>query len=259
MGVDPGMSSITTQVPDEAAGVRAVWRATTMAEVWLRPGDWDHPAVDAVVEAVVEGRPSEVAITRLGFARGQAGVGLEEALDDVACGFRAASVELSPEAVRAAAVGWAKGQEAGGAVSGVRDAVRDATTGLPTADYVGERLRETYGAGIAEAYCLVVIDVGVDGLGPWERTARAAAVGQALEHTFGEGHPAAALSAGVYVVLCERRTVTPEITRATRRIVERQGDILGLADTLRRPTRVWVERLPASHTAAVDLLRTLGR
>jgi hypothetical protein len=34
---------------------------------------------------------------------------------------------------------------------------------------------------------------------------------------------------------------------------------MGLGDALRRPTRVWVERLPTSHGAAVELLKQLGR
>jgi hypothetical protein len=105
----------------------------------------------------------------------------------------------------------------------------------------------------------VVVDVALDGLDPWERTTRSATVGQAVEHAFGVGHPAAAVSAGVIVVLCERRKVTPELTRATRRIVERQAEVLGLTGSLRRPTRVWVESLPTTHAAAVDLLRSLGR
>lgn len=262
---------------DESAVVRARWRAASLAEVWLRPEDWDHPAVDALVEAIGEGRPTVQAARRLGFARSQAGVGLHETLDDMACAFRAAGRTPSPEDVRATALGWAGGQEQVGG----RPGVHDPATGLATRAYLGERLRETYGkaeaaessatgdeaaladdgtpAGVPGTHCLLVIDVAVDGLAPWERAARAAAVGQAIEQAFGPGHPAAALSGGMFVVLCERGGTTADIARSTQRIIERQAELMDLGDMLRRPTRVWVERLPTTHVAAVELLRTLCR
>jgi len=42
-------------------------------------------------------------------------------------------------------------------------------------------------------------------------------------------------------------------------VVERNAALMGLGDVLRRPTRVWVERLPTSHAAAVELLTQLAR
>ncbi|MEK8227364.1 hypothetical protein NKG05_16600 [Oerskovia sp. M15] len=32
------------------------WRAASLDSVWLRPGDWYHPAVEALVEALTDGR-----------------------------------------------------------------------------------------------------------------------------------------------------------------------------------------------------------
>ncbi|GAA1728958.1 hypothetical protein GCM10009809_25660 [Isoptericola hypogeus] len=246
---------------EHGTDVRARWRAASLAEVWLRPGDWYHPAIDAVAEAIEEDRSPDAAAHRLGVARGCAGIGLEETLDDVACAFRAAGLDPDLGSVRAVAVGWVHGRERTAVLAGVRDP----GTGLPTQDYLGERLRETYGAAVSAAtsvpatHCLLVVDVAVDGLDPWQRAGRSAAVGQALENVFGEGYPMAALSDGVFAVLCERTDTVADVAVATRRIVERNAEVLGLGDTLRRPTRVWIERLPATHLGAVELLRHLGR
>src|SRR5690606_27832736 len=115
----------------------------------------------------------------------------EETLDDLACAFRVVDLEPDLAAVRSAAVGWVHARERNSVLTGVRDPA----TGLPTLDYLSERLRETYGAAVLSSadvslsHCLVVVDVAVDGLDPWQRAARSAAVGRALEHVFGDGFP----------------------------------------------------------------------
>lgn len=237
------------------------WRATSLAEVWLRPDDWYHPAVDALVEALDDGRAPHAAAHRLGAARGRAGVGLGETLDDVECLYRTTQRPPDPDAIRAVAVGWVRGRDAEPSPG----AVRDPATGLPTREYLVERLRETYGATVGReddvptTYCLLVVDVAVDGLAGWDRAARSATVGRALEQVFGEGHPMAALTDGVFAVLAPRDTGVPDLAKSTRSVVERNAALMGLGESLRRPTRVWVERLPTSHAAAAELLTQLAR
>ncbi|WP_243401134.1 MULTISPECIES: hypothetical protein [Isoptericola] len=244
-----------------AADTRERWRAASLTEVWLRPGDWYHPAVDALVEAVEAGRSPEAAAHRLGTARSAAGIGLDETLDDVACLYRAVGAPLDVDAVRGAAQGWVLVRERDPAPSGVRDPA----TGLPTSDYLGERLRETYGraAGneqsVPESHCLVVLDVAVDQLGAWQRMARAASVGRTLDQVFGDGHPMASLSDGVFAVLCERSPETARLAQSVRKIVERNAEVLGVSGSMRRPVRVWVEGLPESHQLALELIRHLRR
>ena len=244
-----------------AADTRERWRAASLTEVWLRPGDWYHPAVDALVEALEAGRSPEMAAHRLGTARSAAGIGLDETLDDLACLYRSVGEPLDVDAVRGAAQGWVQVRERDPAPTGVRDPA----TGLPTADYLGERLRETYGRAAASgddvttSHCLVVLDVAVDSLGAWQRMARAASVGSTLDQVFGSGHPMAALSDGVFAVLCERDPETTRLAQSVRSIVERNAEVMGVAGSIRRPVRVWVERLPISHENAVDLLRHLRR
>jgi hypothetical protein len=247
--------------PRQSDDVRELWRATSLAEVWLRPGDWYHPAVDALVEAVDEGRSPDAAAQRLGSARGAAGVGIGEALDDVTCLFRATGRPPDVAALRATAIGWVHGRESLPEVS----SVHDPATGLPTSQYLAERLRETYGVAalsgtdVTLTHCLLVVDVAVDGLDAWQRMSRSAAVGRTLDQVFGEGHPMAAVSDGVFAVLGERGDAMSRVARSVRRVVERNAEILGLVEAVRRPTRVWVERLPATHEGAVQLLRALDR
>ncbi|NNU28814.1 hypothetical protein [Isoptericola sediminis] len=244
-----------------AVATRERWRTTSLTEVWLRPGDWYHPAVDAVVEAIIEGRSPEAPAHRLGNARSAAGISLDETLEDVACLFRTVGSPVDVDAVRGSALGWALGRERRPALSGVRDPA----TGLPTADYLGERLRETYGRAerdgveATESHCLVVVDVAVEALDPWQRMARAASVGRTLDQVFGGGHPMASLSDGVFAVLCERSADIPRLSQGVRRIIERNAQILGVSETMRRPVRVWMERLPRDHEAALDLLEHLRR
>jgi hypothetical protein len=254
-------TSGSPDAPEHVSDVVDRWRATSLAEVWLRPDDWYHPAVDALVEALEEGRSPHAAAHRLGAARGRAGVGLGETLDDVDCLYRTARRASDPDAIRAVAVGWVRGRDAEPTLG----AVRDPATGLPTREYLAERLRETYGAAVGAdrdvptTHCLLVVDVAVDALPAWDRAARSATVGRALEQIFGEGHPMAALTDGVFAVLARRDTGVADLARSTRSVVERNAALMGLGDALRRPTRVWVERLPTSHGAAVELLKQLGR
>lgn len=157
------MSRPPTGVPS-TADVRELWRRASLAAVWLRPGDWYHPAVDALVEAVQAGRDPEAAASRLGGARALSGVGLREALDDLLCLFHALVLPPDQTALRALAVSWAEARESATAHS----TVRDPATGLPTADYLGERLREVYGEAArsgseaGETSCLVVLDIALD-------------------------------------------------------------------------------------------------
>jgi hypothetical protein len=104
-----------------------------------------------------------------------------------------------------------------------------------------------------------VLDVGLDNLDTWQRLARSAAIGRTLHQVFGEGHPMAAIGDGTFVVLCERGPSTAELGQSLRRVVERNAEVLGLTTEVRRPTRVWVERLPGTHDDALLLLDHLAR
>lgn len=255
------MSKPQQEAEARITDVRERWRAASLATVWIRPGDWYHAAVDALVEALTDDRPVAAVGERLGIARATVGVGLAEAIDDVACLYRTMSLPVDAAAIRAVALGWLEEHER----VPFQVSSHDPSTGLPTGDYLGERLRETYGVAVRtrtdarSTHCLLVLDVGLDNLDTWQRLARSAAIGRTLHQVFGEGHPMAAVGDGTFVVLCERGPATAQLGQALRRVVERNAEVLGLTAELRRPTRVWVERLPETHDDALMLLNHLSR
>jgi hypothetical protein len=241
--------------------LRERWRQSSAETVWLRPGDWYHPAVDALTEALCERREVTPAAERLGRVRAESGVGIGEAIDDVVCLYRELELEPDLEPLRAVAVGWAEGYEA----SPVAPEVLDPESGLATTPYLVQRLRETYGAAeragveASSTHGLLVVDVALQELTGWQRFARSAAMGRALTHTFGDGHPMASLGNGLFVVLDERGTDDDTLRTVLRHNIERTGLALGVTAILRRPPRVWLEPLPRTHSAAVGLLSVLQR
>jgi hypothetical protein len=242
--------------------VRERWQADSLATVWLRPTDWYHPAVDALIEAVLDDADATAAAERLGGARASAGVGISEAIDDLTCLFEALGHDAPPLAlVRALCEGWAGDQAADPAVTHCVDP----DSGLPTAAYLGVRIGETYGRAsrtgrpAGETHALLVTDVEAKELAPWSRIVRSAVVGEALTAVFGEGHPMAALGRGTFAVLVERTPgLGAEALDLRDRLVEHARSH-GAQDLIRQPPRVWVEALPATRLQAVELLEHLAR
>ncbi|HMO10499.1 MAG TPA: hypothetical protein PKB06_03115 [Actinotalea sp.] len=254
------MTAIDTHEPT-AAELRELWRATTADQVWLRPGDWYHPAVDALVEALVSGGDPSGAAARLGAVRGATGVGVAETLDDLAVLYRLLEREPGLDAVRALCEGWASAMDDIPAQS----AVLDPESGLPTLDYLAVRLGETYGAARRHAHhaftthCLVLVDVATGELPPWRRMARSAAMGRALTAALAPGHPMAALGGGAFAVLVARDWDLGETVRRMRDQVNENAAALQITELVRQPARIWIEPLPETHERAVDLLNHLRR
>jgi hypothetical protein len=255
---------VTTTHPSAATplDVRERWQSTSVASVWLRPADWYHPAVDALIEALLSDADAVPAAERLGGARAAAGVGISETIDDVACLFRALDAGEPPlELVRGLSEGWAADHVAAPALTHCLDP----DSGLPTAEYFGVRLAETYGveqrAGrrASETHALLVADVESKPLPPWSRIVRSAVVGEGLSLVFGEGHPMAALGGGVFVILVERDADLGLEARELRLRLADHARSHGVQDLVRQPPRVWLERLPETRLQARELLEHLAR
>lgn len=244
-----------------ATALREQWRAASVESVWLRPGDWYHPAVDALTEALVAGECATPAASRLGEMRGSAGVGIAETLDDVAALYRLIGGEPPLDVVRALCEGWGAAVDA----APVRAGCIDPESGLPTLDYLAVRLGETYGAARRHAFHafvthgLVLVDVAVGDLHPWRRAARSAAMGRALSTALPPGHPMASLGGGAFAVLLARDWDLGEIVRNMRDAVNDQAEQLQIGELLRQPPRIWIEPLPETYAQAVDLLEHLRR
>src|SRR5690554_5498453 len=110
----PGVSAVSLVVTSLEAtdpsllSLREHWREQSLAVAWLRSGDWFHPAVDSVVEAVTSDDGVLDALEALGVARASHGVGMGETIDDLACLYRVLEGGAPPlDAVRALCEGWA--------------------------------------------------------------------------------------------------------------------------------------------------------
>lgn len=256
------VATLRPGIPALPPSLRESWRHQSEQSVWLRPSDWYHPAVDALVEAVLTGADASSAAERLGTVRGFDGVGIAETIDDLACLYRSTGIAEPPLAVvRALCEGWVEAQ-AGVPACG---SCVDPESGLPTRDFLGTRLAETYGvAGRAESaadhtHCLLLVDVAAAEVSPWTRMARSAAVGSALRDAYGVGHPMATLGGGLFAILAERGPGLGAQVRAVRAHVANQAGLLQVEDLVRQPPRLWVEALPGTHERAVQLLTELSR
>ncbi|WP_061963393.1 hypothetical protein [Demequina aurantiaca] len=238
------------------------WESASVESVWLRPGDWYTPAAEALVEALEARLDTAPAAFRLGQARSVAGVGITEAIDDMAVLFKSAGYESAPiRSIRALCEGWTEGDTAPVATP----AMKDPESGLGTSEYLTRRLAEVYGAAqrsghlVTETHALVVVDVAVADPDPWQRMARNAAVGQALTNAYGEGYPMARISDGLYAVLVERGMSLGTGIATLRDHISDRATALRVGNLMRQPPRVWIESLPAEHSYITSLLESLQR
>jgi hypothetical protein len=258
--LERGPSLVRT--PPGAEELLERWRLGSLDAAWSRPSDWYDPAVDALVEAVAERRDAVPAADRLGRARAAVGVGLTEALDDLAALYLAAGTSEPPlPVVRALAEAWV---DAG--VSPVRSrACEDPLTGLATASYLRLRMKETYARAARThvpaslTHCLVVLDAQLAEAHPWQRMARACVLGAAMAEVFDGGDPLAALPGGRFVALARRdEELNPALARLRDAVEDRVGRA-GLGVVVRRPPRIWVEGLPPDAQVALLMLDELER
>lgn len=243
-------------------GLRERWREESVASVWRRPSDWYHPAVDALAVAVLDDTDTATAAFDLGRARGEHGVGIGEALDDLVCLYRSTGRSMPPmDAVRALNEGWSDAQ----AELVTTGACVDPETGLPTQQYLAVRLGEAYldaeqeDVDPALLHGLTVVDVAAGHVTGGMRAARSAAVGAALREAFGVGHPMATLGGGVFVVLTRTDDDVEAHVADLRADIARRCEDVDVRISVRQPVRVWVEPLPETHAEAVQRLAHLAR
>jgi len=228
-----------------------LWRSASAESVWTYTGDWWTPAVEALVEAVLEERDSAPAAGELGRQRAAAGVDMAETIDDVAVLFdRVLECEQPVLVVRALAVGWY--EVAGGAL--VEASCEDPLLRLTTRRYLRTRLGEVYrqassdGAGVPETAALVVVETrGGDG---WTLLAERLSVSEILRTVFSGGETFCALNPLRTAVLVRRDTWLGKRVSLLRGM---------LGDAGAEPARTWVEALPPGLSAALRLVDELSR
>ncbi|MCR6688856.1 hypothetical protein [Cellulomonas sp.] len=242
-------------LPTQSSHLLARWRDESVASVWRRPSDWYHPAVDELALALLLRDDPVPAAARLGQARGDMGVGIAEAIDDLACLYRTTtSAEPPLSVVRALCTGWADASAAPVHLP----VAQDAESGLPTGDYLRLRVAECYPDGSPQGD-LLVVDVAAGVPDPFSRMARQAAVGAVLRELFGTAQPMASLGGGTFVVLLRPgQDVTDAVDSLPTRIAA-QAAAGGLEDVTRSPLRTWTEPLPPTADEAAVRLRRLAR
>jgi|BarGraIncu00222A_1022003.scaffolds.fasta_scaffold00004_12 hypothetical protein len=245
-----------------ASAIRSKWQRYSAEAYWAHPADWWDPAVDALAEAVADGRDATVPAELLGAVRAEAGVGLPEALDDLAALYTVVSQSVPPfEVVRSFTGGWA---DAG--VNPVRtSSCQDAMTGLATSSYLRTRLAEVYRSAVADNVLvtdtmgIVILDASVMTTDPWQRLARVCVLADCLREMFAGGESLVALGSGRVAALVPRgEDLNPMLTRL-KDLVDVRLVVGGLSRASRRPPRVWLEPLPADYDQALALLRELER
>jgi hypothetical protein len=255
-------SEVTSAGPGAAQTLLSSWESASLSSVWLRPGDWYTPSAEALVEALEAGKDTAPAAFRLGQARASAGVGIAEAIDDMAVLFRAAGYESPPiRSIRSLCEGWTERDTA----PVTMPTMTDAESGLGTGEYLVQRLGEVYGAAtragteVGHTHALVIVDVAVSDNDPWQRIARNAAVGHALKDAYGEGHPMARLSDGIYAVLVTRDAALGSGLSVLRDHIAERSIQMRVGNLMRQPPRVWVESLPYTYAHVQDLLESVYR
>jgi hypothetical protein len=261
------------------------WRATSLRVGWAFPADWWVPAVDAVAEALCDGRDPAPPCAELGRSRAEAGVGLEEALADLVA-LHAAVTETGtadaaagppvadppaagPPVADPPVAGGAPGRLVQALALGWADVMCDPTagatcedplTGLAVPAYLRVRLGEIYREGerrglpVPATHALVVAEVELSGGGSLTQLSRSVLLAECLRATFSGGETLCGLAPGRVVALARRASGLAAWAATLRRLLAAELDPL-----TEQPARVWIEGLPGTLAAAHRLLAELTR
>lgn len=245
----PGATTLTS------AQLQDLWFVQSRNGGWVFASDWHDPAIDALCEACLRGDSVWPAAQRLGAARADAGVCLGETLADVD-GLTSVLPGLPTDVLhRAVSLGWADRMTAPQAV------VFDPLTGLVSQDYLRTRMGEVYRAAdvadtrVSETHALVVVRVDLTGRSGWDRITPLILSGDAMRTVFDGGQTLARLADHMAVALTEREAMLPRRAQLLACMVSERLN----RDLPQSQPRVWIERLPDSLPAAVDLTGHLDR
>ncbi|MGX7677306.1 hypothetical protein ACSMXN_00245 [Jatrophihabitans sp. DSM 45814] len=251
-------SKSATRTESRAAELISRWQSGSVVNGWSYKEDWWTPAVAAVIDAVngVGGDPVAAA-ERLGRERARAGVGLGDALTDLAQGLDLLRCSRRVHAGLANAMsrGWAESVITW--LSSGRFGSVDVLTELATRDYLTTRLTELYrecdAAGIAATKSRVLVAVGVRSSSQSIVTEqRMVGVGHALASVFTGGETLARVGPSVAVALAHRDETLNDLLVA----LQLELSWTGMSE---RPigARTWFEPLPADFKLVVRLLNEM--
>lgn len=238
-----------------SAELQDLWFVNSRNGGWVFASDWHQPAIDALCEACVRGDSVWPAAQRLGAARADAGVSLGETLADVD-GLTAVLPGLPNDVLhRAVSLGWADH------MMSPRPAVFDPLTGLVSQDYLRTRMGEVYRSAdvadtnVSTTHALVVVRIDLTGRTGWDRITPLILSGDAMRTVFDGGQTLARLADHMAVALTKRET---RLARRAQLLAGMVSERLN-RDLPQAHSRVWIESLPDSLPAAVDLIGHLDR
>lgn len=252
----PTLMTGTSPQVAESRWLRDRWRALSTQAGWGYPSDWQRESVDALCEAIVDGRSPWDAAERLGGERAAAAVSMPQTLADIDLLAGLVDQHWGESLRRAVSLGWSERAIAPPA------GIIDPLTGLTGLGYLQVRLGEVYraagatGTEVGDSHALVLLrlDLAADGLG---RRLPLVLVAESLRSVFDGGETLSVLSDAVAVVLCDRDGRVAQRAELARRFARRllEGD---------RWTRsvgvgAWVERLPSTVEQASAMLGDLSR
>jgi GGDEF domain-containing protein len=233
------------------------WCAAAASNGWATTGDWWTPAIEAVADAVADGRDAAPSCAELGRVRAEDGASLAETMDDLTALYDVAGLGQPPyDAMRAISLAWAESSlQFLHALS-----CEDPLTGLATLAHLRTRIAESYreaeriGRPVAASHAVLVVELVDDMVGPWERTLRLTDIAECMRAVFSGGETLARASDRRALALVTRRTDLPRTVEALRRLLVdwRVGEPV-------EPPRIWVEGLPYTGRSAVRLLDELAR
>jgi hypothetical protein len=237
--------------------LRAQWRARSAAGTWAFPDDWWCGAVDALIEALLDGRVASPAAEQLGRERAAAMVSLPESFDDLsALASLVGDHRIDSDLYRALAVGWADVTSSAQIAAGCLDPM----TGLTTPAYLRTRLSEIYraaqrdGADPGEQHALVVVAFAEEDAWSMHRSFFGVATQLITLH-----HTLSAVFSGDETLCATGPRVAVALVRRDQMLARRHAALRSLLDSDPRGVRTWIERLPLSLSSARELISELSR
>jgi hypothetical protein len=240
-----------------ARELRQAWRLASAA-TWRMPRDWWVPEVDGLVDALSTAQDVLGACAKLGQARAEAGVGLREALDDLAALYRQLPAGGPPPGmIRAISEAWA---EACVATANRIASCEDPLSGLTSPAYLRTRLAEVYresersGRGVGDEYILLVVDASAalaeQNHSGWDAIVFRLRLGDALRTVFPGGETLSSAGPALVIGLLPRG---PRLQAQVERLSHDLPRTEGMAGC-----RIWLEGLPGTLPAAHDAVEYLA-
>ncbi len=239
--------------------LRRNWYRASVTSSWSESCDWWTSAVDAVTDALTDGRPdARAACETLGRQRAEAGVFLDEARADIRMAARVAGLNATAtaELVDGLTIGWVEH-----AMDGFFAApCMDPLTELASVPYLLTRLDEVraearmHGEQVELTHAFAVVKTGPtkDAV---ERETHMITVQVALRAAFPGGVTLARIGPNCAAALVP--SSDPLVLSSSLSVLQSELDAATGEGRLPR-TRIWIERLPHDRSAMPALLRELN-